>query len=397
MELIKPFRGIRPQQQYAQQVVAPPYDVLDRDEAYQLAHDKPHSFLHIAKPEIDLARDVDAYSAEVYQRGAENFQQFLAKQIIAADQTASYYLYQIETDKLLQTGIVAAISATAYQADKIRKHELTRPEKELDRVNLIKAMDAQISPVLLAFRSNQRIDALLDELQQTDMAYQVKDDAGVIHRLWAINDTSRIQQISQLFNALDCLYIADGHHRSAAATSLNQDFLGVIFPEHQLQILNYNRIIRTIDSMPISDLLGAIAKTFTIKKVDQAVQPHAAREFGLYCEKQWYSLTFHGQIDESDAKAGLPVTILHDHLIAPLLGITDIRKDKRIDFVGGGRGVQELQRVVDNGSAVLAFSLYATTMKQLLAIADQQQIMPPKSTWFEPKLVDGLIAMVNKN
>ncbi len=213
--------------------------------------------------------------------------------------------------------------------------------------------------------------------------------------MWAINDVRRIEQISQLFNALDCLYIADGHHRSAAATSLNQDFLGVIFPEHQLQILNYNRIIRTIDAMPLSDLLGSIAKSFTIKKVDHAVQPHTAREFGLYCEKQWYSLTFLGEIDERDAKAGLPVTILHDHLIAPLLNITDIRKDKRIDFVGGGRGVQELQRVVDNGSAALAFSLYATTMQQLLAIADQQQIMPPKSTWFEPKLVDGLIAMRN--
>lgn len=395
MDLIKPFCGIRPQADFAQQVVAPPYDVVNREEATALAADKPYSFLHVSKPEITLPDIDDCYADEVYQRGAENLQKLINQQILMTDDKPGYYLYQMETDELLQTGIVAAISAAAYDAGNIRKHELTRPQKEQDRVKLMQAQQAQISPVLLTFRSDEKIDHLLNQLQELPVTYQVKDTAGVTHRLWHITNEDYIEAISQDINALDCLYVADGHHRSAAASSIGQDFLGVLLPYQRLHILSYNRIIHDLGDIQSSDLLGAIEKNFSIEKVAQAIQPEVNTEIGMYIDKQWYRLTYSGEINRQDPQATLPVTILHDNIIAPLLKITDVRQDKRIDFVGGSRGLNALQEAVNSGTAALAFSVFPTTMEQLLAIADQQQIMPPKSTWFEPKLVDGLISMAH--
>ena len=408
MPLIRPFAGLRPVTQHAADVIAPPYDVVNTEEARQLAQNRPYSFLHISKPEIDLPPGTDPYSDAVYQKGAENLHRLVEENILTRDGQDCYYLYQLQMNDHVQVGLVAVASVVDYDSNRIRKHEYTRPDKEDDRVRQIDALNAQTGPVFLTYRHNDTIDALAGRVKQTDPLYDLTAVDGVRHSLWRIDQAEDIQTITATFDAMDCLYIADGHHRSAAASRVaglrngsgdaggeaNHDyFLSVIFPDNQMSILDYNRVIRDLNGMDTSSFLQRIEEQFRVEREDSAVRPAGPGEFGMYLEGQWYRLTIDPQrIPQQDPVGRLDVSLLQNNLIQPLLGIEDPRRDKRIDFVGGIRGLQELEKRVNSGEMQVAFSLYPTSLADLMAVADANEVMPPKSTWFEPKLADGLVS-----
>lgn len=408
MPLIMPFAGLRPAAGRASDVAAPPYDVLNSEEARARAAGKPWSFLHISKPEIDLPVGTDPYAAEVYQQGAASFQKMLDAGVLVRDSQPCYYLYRLVMGSHQQTGLVVAASVADYDSNRIRKHEFTRPDKEDDRVRQIESLQAQTGPVFLTYRHHAVIDALVTELTAGEAAVDITADDGIQHTLWVVSDRHAIDTISATFDAMPALYIADGHHRSAAAsrvaaarrssdptpaTERSSDyFLAVAFPDNQMQILDYNRVISDLNALTPDQLLAAIGERFRVTPAAAAVKPSRSGEFGMYLAGQWYRLTIDPTRIPADPVASLDVSLLQQQLIAPLLGIEDPRRDKRIDFVGGIRGLGELERRVDSGNMALAFSLYPTTLSQLMAVADADQVMPPKSTWFEPKLADGLVS-----
>lgn len=411
MPLVKPFAGLRPAAQYAHEVVAPPYDVLNSAEARQRVQGKPWSFLHISKPEIDLPEGVDPFDARVYQKAGENLQNMLAQGILVRDPVDCYYLYRIVMGEHEQTGLVAAASVAEYDCNRVRKHEFTRPDKEDDRVRQIQALNAQTGPVFLVHRRDQALSALYADVLKGDPAMQVTADDGVSHTLWVIDSPELLQQITQIFDQMACIYVADGHHRSAAASRVakarqaqdaNQAadasynyFLSVIFPDDQMNILDYNRVVKDLHGLSESEFMAKVATAFDIKPAEQAVKPQRAGEFGMYLGGKWYQLNIHSQlIPSEDPVASLDVSLLANHLIEPILGISDPRRDYRIDFVGGIRGLSELEKRVDQGDMVVAFSMFPTSMQDLMAVADADKVMPPKSTWFEPKLADGLVSHV---
>lgn len=411
MSLIRPFTGLRPLEHYAAAVAAPPYDVLTTEEARQRAAGKPYSFLHISKPEIDLALDIDAYDPAVYAKGAENLAALIAQGILLLDAEPCYYLYRLTMGEHTQTGLVAAASIDAYQALRIRRHEFTRPDKEDDRVRHIEALNAQTGPAMLTYRHSAEIDALVNRIAATEPEFTITADTGVRHSLWVIDDGATIKRFSVLFDAVETLYIADGHHRCAAAariaaarTTSNPRhsgsesynyFQAVIFPDNQMRIFDYNRVIRDLNGLSPPQFIGRLGGSFAVKPSDRRVRPARSGEFGMYLSGQWYQLTIHPPlIPRNDPVASLDVSLLADHCIAPLLGITDQRRDKRIDFVGGIRGLEELEKRVDFGEMAVAFSLFPTLMRELMAVSDAGEVMPPKSTWFEPKLADGLVSHV---
>ena len=413
MPLIRSFSGLRPKPQHATEVVAPPYDVLNTAEARARAEGRPNSFLHISKPEIDLAEGTDPHSPAVYAKGAENLSRLMEQGILQQDTEDCYYLYRLVMDGHAQTGLVAVASVPDYDSNRIRKHEFTRPDKEDDRVNQIDALDAQTGPVFLTYRHDEVIDALAEKISTTTPEYDLTADDGVQHTLWVIRDPAIIAQITQQFDAMNCLYIADGHHRSAAASRVaamrkEQNtqhtgdepynyFLSVIFPDNQMQILDYNRVIKDLNGLDAEAFVQAVAETCQLEKSTHAVKPSQAGEFGMYLQGQWYKLNIKpGLIPVDDPVARLDVSLLQDHLITPILAISDPRRDKRIDFVGGIRGLQELEKRVNSGEMAVAFSLYATQLHDLMAVADANKVMPPKSTWFEPKLADGLVSHLLK-
>ena len=405
MPLIRPFAGLRPVPERAEEVVAPPYDVLNSAEARERAKGRPWSFLHISKAEIDLPESTDPYDPAVYAKSAENLRRMLDEGILKRDTKDCYYVYRLIMNGHVQTGLVAAASVADYDSNRIRKHEYTRPAKEDDRVRQIEALNAQTGPVLLAYRSQPDIDAILDSVTKTEAVVDVTADDGVRHTFWVIDDDDTIARLTAGFDAMAALYIADGHHRSASASRVaktrggdgtaNSDyFLAVIYPHNQMKILDYNRVITDLNGLSRDELIKRIESAFDVRAESGAVAPTREGEFGMYVAGQWYRLNIKPGLIPDDPVKRLDVSLLADNLIEPILGIADPRTDSRIDFVGGIRGLGELEKRVDSGEMAVAFSLFPTRMEALMAVADANEVMPPKSTWFEPKLADGLVSHV---
>jgi uncharacterized protein (DUF1015 family) len=405
MPLIRPFAGLRPVPERAEEVVAPPYDVLNSAEARERAAGRPWSFLHISKAEIDLAEGIDPYDPAVYAKSAENLQKMLDEGILIREEKPCYYVYRLIMDGHSQVGLVAVASVADYDSNRVRKHEFTRPAKEDDRVRQIEALNAQTGPVLLAYKSQQDMDAILEETTKKIPLVDVTADDGVQHTFWIIDDEATIEKITAGFDAMPAIYIADGHHRSASASRVakskggdgnqNSDyFLSVIYPHNQMNILDYNRVITDLNGLSKDELLDKLKKAFTVTEETAAVKPSKATEFGMYLQGQWYRLNINTELVPNDPVESLDVSLLANNVIEPVLGIADQRTDNRIDFVGGIRGLVELEKRVDSGEMAIAFSLYPTSMEALMAVADAGEVMPPKSTWFEPKLADGLVSHV---
>jgi len=404
--LIKPFRALRPVAARAREVLAPPYDVLSSAEARERVRGKPWSFLHVSKAEIDLPPNTDPYADAVYAKAAENLQRMVAERVLQRDARAQYYAYRTVWQGRRQTGLACVAAIAGYENGRIRKHELTTPVKETDRVRQIEALNAQTGPVMMAYPHAPEIDTLLKRATERDPDVTVTADDDVVHELWVIADAGPIAELTAAFEAVGALYIADGHHRSAAAARVastrggdaeasHRYFLSVVFPAHAMTILDYNRVIRDLNGRTPEQIVAEIGAGFTVTPESAPVRPAEAREFGMYLDRRWYRLKLKPElVPEGDAVGRLPVTLLARNLIEPVLGIADQRTDKRIDFVGGGRGLPELARRVDSGEMAIAFALFATSMDDLMAVADAGEIMPPKSTWFEPKLADGMVSHV---
>jgi uncharacterized protein (DUF1015 family) len=409
MPLIRPFPGLRPLPDKAAEVAAPPYDVLDSDEARERAAGKPLSFLHISKPEIDLPPDTDPYDAAVYAKGKENFDRMIAEGVLKQDGAPCYYLYRLVMGDHTQTGLVAAARVADYDTNRIRKHEFTRPDKEDDRVRQVDTLSAQTGPVFLTYKHNAVIDELAAKATAAAPEIDLVADTGVRHSLWVVRDAAQIDLITRTFDAMECLYIADGHHRSAAASRVAAArkaanpghtgeeaynyFLSVIFSDNQMQILDYNRVLKDFNGLSPEQFLAKLQAAFGVEEAPAQFKPSKAGEFAMYLGGHWFRLAIKPHlIPERDPVKRLDVSLLQDNLIGPILGVADPRRDKRIDFVGGIRGLGELERRVDSGEMAVAFALFPTSMAQLMAVADAGEVMPPKSTWFEPKLADGLVS-----
>ena len=404
MTLIKPFRALRPAPGRAAEIIAPPYDVLSSDEARDRAKGKPWSFLHVSKAEIDLDPAVDSHDDPVYAKAGENFRRMIAEGALVRDDRPGYYVYRLTWQGRVETGFAAVASIAAYAENRIRKHELTTPVKEDDRVRQIEAVAAQTGLVMLAYPETPAIDALLARAAAGEPAVDALADDGVRHQLWVIDDAATIAALTRAVDALPALYIADGHHRSAAALRVagarnEKDgyFLAVLLPQQEMTILDYNRVLRDLNGQTPDEVLQAIGRRYTIEPSDKPVSPTHAHEVGMFLDGRWRKLALRPEfvaeaVRSADPTARLPVTLLARNIIEPVFGVTDPRRDKRIDFVGGGRGLGELERLVSSGAAAVGFALYPTQMTDLMAVADAGAIMPPKSTWFEPKLADGMVS-----
>ena len=404
MSTIVPFQALRPVPDVASQVASRPYDVLDSREAREEAADNPYSFLHITKSEIDLPLNIDVHSQEVYDKAKENLQSFIEKGILVEEDKPCYYIYRLIMNGRHQTGLVACSSVDDYENGIIKKHELTRPEKENDRINHMKTIRAQTGNVFLAYRSVAAIDGLIEEWKrQHAPLYDFTAADGISHTIWRVDDDKTIAIISHLFaTEVPATYIADGHHRAASAAKVRHAlgasvstaagyFLTTLFPSSQLHILDYNRLVHDLNGHTVEGLLDGLQKDFFVGKVDKAFSPGALHEFGAYFGGSWYKLVAKEGSYSTDPIGILDVTILQKNVLDKLLAIKDPRTDKRIEFVGGIRGLAELEKRVDSGEMKVAFSLYPVSIQQLFDIADSGQVMPPKSTWFEPKLRDGLL------
>lgn len=412
MTLLRPFTGLRPAAGRAQEVIAPPYDVLDSNEARKRAEGKPWSFLHISKPEIDLPPGTDPYSAPVYAKAKENLDRMLAQGVLERDAVPCYYVYRLVMGAHIQTGIVAAASVPAYEDQRIRRHEFTRPDKEDDRVRQIDVLNAQTGPVFMTYRQSAQIDALVTKHARAKPDVDVTADDGVRHILWVVNDAGAVAELTRAFGAMERLYIADGHHRSAAAARVAaarrarhpqatgeeayEYFLSVNFPDDQVKILDYNRAVKDLNGLSPEAFLARVREAFDVSSPAKAqARPAAPREFGMYLQGKWYRLRIRDErVPQSDPVRRLDISLLQDHLLAPVLAVGDPRVDKRIDFIGGIRGLAELERRVNSGEMAVAFALFPTSLADLMAVADAGEVMPPKSTWFEPKLADGLVSHV---
>ncbi|MGC1327694.1 MAG: DUF1015 family protein [Xanthobacteraceae bacterium] len=407
MTLIKPFRALRPAPGRGADVLAPPYDVLSSAEARERAKGKPWSFLHVSKAEIDLPAATDLHDAAVYAKAAENLKRMVAGGVLIRDGKPCYYVYRMTWRGQVETGLAAVASLADYATNRIRKHEHTTPAKEDDRVRQIEAVNAQTGPVMLGYPTAPQIDALLAAAATGKPDVDVTADDGVRHQLWVIADDAVIAELTAAVDALPALYIADGHHRSAAAARVAQGrggegshryFLSVLFPQNEMTILDYNRVLRDLNGRTLDALLAALRQRYDVEPRDQPFRPAATAELGMFLAGRWYRLRPHLQAAAAapagDPVGRLPITLLTRNIIEPLFGITDPRTDKRIDFVGGGRGLAELAQRVASGEMAVAFALYPTQMSELMAVADAGEIMPPKSTWFEPKLADGMVSHV---
>ena len=404
MVTIHPFKALRPEAQHAKKVASPPYDVLNSKEAKVEAQGNPFSFLHITKSEIDLPEDTDIHSKKVYETAKENLDAFISRNVLFRESKPCYYIYQLVMNGISQTGLVCGSSVDDYENDLIKKHEFTRPEKEQDRINHIKTTGAQTGNVFLAYKNVDEIDDLVNKWKKDkNPVYDLVADDKVQHTIWIINDSKVSDKITELFNRLvPATYIADGHHRAASAAKVRKAlgkkapagadiFLTTLFPSNQLRIMDYNRLVKDLDGLNADELLEKLSEKFIVEKAANAVSPSQLHEFGLYIKKQWYRLLAKEGTYSTDPISILDVTILQENILGPLLGIKDQRTDKQIDFVGGIRGLTELEKRVDSGEMAVAFSLYPVSIQQLFDVADSGNVMPPKSTWFEPKLRDGLL------
>ena len=409
MSLIRAFPGLRPVAGRAADVAAPPYDVLSTAEARAQVEGRPWSFLHISRPEVDLPEGTDPYADEVYVKAAENLRRMQRQGILAQDAQPAYYVYRLAMGDHVQTGLVAAASVNAYDRGRIKKHEFTRPVKEDDRVRQIEALNAQTGPVFLVYPAQASVDQTLAKVAEQEPEVDVLAAGDVRHQLWPITDPGIVAGLERDFEAMQTLYVADGHHRSAAASRVAASrrkrnpghtgdepynyFLSVIFPHDQMQILAYNRVVRDLNGLDAPVFLQRVAERFRVETSDAPVAPAGSAEFGMYLDRQWYRLRLDpGYVPGDDPVSRLDVSLLADNLIDPVLGIGDPRRDERIDFVGGIRGLDGLQKRVDSGEMRVAFAVFPTRMEDLMAVADAGEVMPPKSTWFEPKLADGLVS-----
>lgn len=404
MITIQPFRALRPEAQHAKQVASRPYDVLNSKEAKIEAQGNPNSFLHITKSEIDLPEEVDIHSQQVYDTAKNNLDAFVSRNILFRESKPCYYIYQLIMNGRSQTGLVCGSSVDDYENDLIKKHEFTRPEKEKDRINHITTTGAQTGNVFLAYRNVVEIDKVISNWQkEKNPVYDLIAEDGIQHSIWIINDSKTNDLVSELFKTkVPFTYIADGHHRAASAAkvrkALGKDateganiFLTTLFPSDQLHIMDYNRVVKDLNGLDKATFIEKLSDSFIVEKAEKAFSPSNLHQFGLYIAKQWYSLTAKENTYTNDPIGILDVTILQNNLLDPILGIKDQRTDQRIDFVGGIRGLEELEKRVDSGEMAVAISLHPVSIQQLFDIADSGNVMPPKSTWFEPKLRDGLL------
>jgi uncharacterized protein (DUF1015 family) len=411
MSVVKPFRGLRPPAEFAPEIACLPYDVMNSEEAALMAKGKEKSLLHITKSEIDLPAGTDVHSEEVYKKSLENFTEWQKRGWLVEDRKPCYYIYAQTMKGRTQYGIVGAASVDDYLSGVIKKHELTRPDKEEDRMVHVRVNNANIEPVFFAYPAVRDLDRIVDRVvskQKPDYDFVAED--GIGHHFWVVSDEALIAKIEKLFaEKVPFMYVADGHHRTAAAALVGKEkrdrnpshrgneeynyFLAVIFPDDQLKILDYNRVVKDLNGLTPAQFLEKLGTTFDIKDKGTATyKPRRLHEFSMYLEGRWYSLKARkGTCNDDDPIGVLDVTILTEKVLTPVLDIQDLRRSKRIDFVGGIRGLGELKRRVDSGEMKVAFALYPVSMKQLITIADTGNIMPPKTTWFEPKLRSGLV------
>jgi uncharacterized protein (DUF1015 family) len=405
MASIIPFKALRPTTDSAHRLASRPYDVLNSQEAREEAQGNADSFLHITKSEIDLPDGIDIHSQQVYDKARQNLEAFVQRGVLFRESKPCYYIYQLVMNGRSQTGLVCASSVDDYEKGIIKKHEFTRPEKELDRINHIKTSGAQTGNVFLAYRNVSAIDAIIELWKKSNSPiYDFVANDGISHTVWVVNDDKVIESITALFaNKVPFTYIADGHHRAASAAKVRKAlgkkapaaagyFLTTLFPADQLQILDYNRVVKDLNDQDPEELISSLHDDFDVTLIgEEAYRPERLHDFGMYLNKKWYKLTAREDSYTNDPIGVLDVTILSQNVLAKLFGIKDQRTDKRIDFVGGIRGLQELEKRVDSGEMAVAFSLYPVSIQQLFDIADSGEVMPPKSTWFEPKLRDGLL------
>lgn len=410
MAIVRPFRAVRPAKEYADKVISLPYDVMNREEASCMAEGNPFSFLHICRSEIDLPHVDDPYSEPVYAKARKNIEDFLANEVFIRDPEPMLYLYRQVMDGRSQTGIVGCVSIDEYLDDTIKKHEYTRVEKELDRINHFDRCNTNTEPVFLTYQNDRRLQTLVEGwVRSHEPEYDLTTDDGIGHTLWAVTDPDVVRSLSALFDEIGSLYIADGHHRSASAVKVGQKrreehpdytgneefnfFMAVIFPDADLKVFDYNRVVKDLNGLSQEEFLKRVSQEFNIEPVSSEngpYRPEAKHTFGMYLKDQWYRLTAKAEtIHDGDVIGCLDVSILQENLLQPILGIGDPRTDKRIDFVGGIRGLEELERRVAKDMTV-AFALYPVAISDLIAVSDQGMVMPPKSTWFEPKLGSGL-------
>lgn len=410
MAIVKAFKAVRPAPELADKVAALPYDVMNSAEARDMVVGNPYSFLHVDKAEIDLDPSIDLYDKRVYEKARDNLNKMIADGVFIQDKTPCLYIYKQVMDGRAQIGIVGCASIDAYMEGTIKKHELTRADKEQDRINHVDYCDANTGPIFLTYRAREDINAKVAQVMQTSQpVYDFVSEDGIGHTVWVVADTATVDALCRAFAAVDCLYIADGHHRSASAVRVGQMrrqakldytgneefnfFLSVIFPDNHLYVMDYNRIVKDLKGNTKEEFLAKVSQKFTVTPYAGAgaLKPEKKHTFGMYLDGKWMLLEAKpGTFDEKDPVAQLDVSILQNNLLHPILGIGDPRTDKRIDFVGGIRGLKALSDRVDNGSMAVAFSMYPTTMEDLMDIADAGAIMPPKSTWFEPKLRSGI-------
>lgn len=409
MAKVKPFRGLRPPKQFVEQVASKPYDVLSSEEARAEAEGNEKSLYHIIKPEIDFEPGTGEHEQKVYDKAVENFQKFQREGWLVQDEKEQYYLYAQTMDGRTQYGLVVGASVDDYLTGKIKKHELTRKEKEVDRMHHIEINNANIEPVFLSFPTNEVLERVIAQTAKTQPEYDFVSEDGIGHTLWCISDDAVINEITEAFAKIPYLYIADGHHRTAAAAHVGEEkaktdpnhtgkeeynyLLAVCFPESHLKVMDYNRVVKDLNGLTDEEFLQKVGEKFVVEdKGTEIYRPAALHNFSLYLGGKWYSLTAkEGTYDDNDPIGVLDVKISSDYILRDILNIVDLRTDKRIDFVGGIRGLGELKDRVDSGEMKMALALYPVTMRQIIDIADSGNIMPPKATWFEPKLRSGLI------
>lgn len=410
MSIVRPFKGIKPKKELVDQVASLPYDVMNREEAKALAEGNEYSFLHVVRSEIDLDDSVSPYDEKVYTQARKNLDQMIEDEILVQDEKPMFYIYRQIMNGRVQTGLVGATSIDDYLNNVIKKHEYTRPKKEVDRINNFDYCDANTAPIFLTYRKNDEVNTIINDWIKFHMPiYDFKSEDGITHIVWELSDDTLVERINKIFDKeVDSLYIADGHHRSASSVKVglkrreeNPDFTGdeeynyfmsVMFPDEDLFIMDYNRVVHTLNGLSFEDFMNKVKEKFDVEKVESEApfKPTKKHSFGMYIENNWYKLEAKkGIFDDQDPVDRLDVAILQNNILDPLLGIEDPRTSDNIDFVGGIRGLEELEKRVDQGKKV-AFSMYPTTMDDLLAIADAGKVMPPKSTWFEPKLRSGL-------
>ena len=408
MASVKPFCGLRPVSELAAQVASLPYDVMNSAEARQITTNNEYSFLRVTKAEVDLEPSIDPYSPEVYEKAGQNLRDFIEKGLLVQDKKPCFYVYKEQMGTHIQVGLVAVASVEEYQSNIIKKHELTRPDKEQDRINNITDTQAQTGPIFLTYKADNVINALMAQCMGKAPVYDFTTEDAIHHTLYIVDEIAQIKAIEQAFDRIETLYVADGHHRLAAASHIYDTkknnaghtgneaytrFLTVLVPHNMTKILDYNRVIQDLNGLSEAEFLVKVQEKFNIEPCTRvSCKSEYPHYFGMYMNKAWYKLVAKpGTFDETSPVGKLDVTILQENLLKPVLGIVNIRTDKRINFVGGIRGIKELERLVDNGEYAVAFSMFPTSIKELMAIADIGEIMPPKSTWFEPKLRDGMV------